>query len=272
MWPVLPDADLKQHYTVMDACGLESGRDYWVVALKAAALHNWPVRKLPTVLAGLWPPAPEVQELVSVLSHRLMVSALAPGLVANRDFSDPSFSERDPAGKASLIRTIAAAMVDDSFDAICRVIDGKRTTPDDFRAMAEVVETVVDHADGEDDELSESDEPLSVSIHEEVSQFPARVDSWPDWIATAGPMHLVGAVKQSVSVLDLLLLGSPDVKPSETDRWRIVGALAPLSGAELLPRIGATLTSVMDALERATNASSLPDAAAGHGDYRIGST
>ncbi len=126
-------------------------------------------------------------------------------------------------------------MADDAIAGVSRAVASEVTTPDDFSAFAELVDTMMDQlpsAASEDVPESVSDEPLSVPVQTEMQGLSERLAGWPEGAKTASPRELVRAVKMADGIVTFLEAATSGMATTETERWRFVGLLAPMCGAE----------------------------------------
>ena len=246
MWPAESAADLDRHYAVMDACGLDSGRDYWRVVLEASVLHDWPMLRLRTVLGDLWPPPPGDQELAEAIGGSV------PGFLVQVGLGTEAVATNEVGRYAPLPPTEAAAvaegLVEDAYSGVGRVLMDDSTTPDDFEGMAELVDGICSQVT-EPSLLADepqTDERLSVDVHAEVKALRSTLPVWPEWIQTAPFADLVAATKLSTTFAGYLL-GSRKV--TDTIRWKLVGVFTPLCG-QMLGQFGPLVGNVMEALRQ----------------------
>jgi hypothetical protein len=245
MWPAESSADIERHYEVMDALGLGSGRDNWLIALQAAALYEWPIVRLRNDLSAKYPvilsdtsivPAPSQGSAEFNLVRRFL-STIALGSEAVAE--TPATTRLNPETRKFELQEsasdIADAMADDAIAGVSRAVASEVTTPDDFSAFAELVDTMMDQlpsAASEDVPESVSDEPLSVPVQTEMQGLSERLAGWPEWAKTASPRELVRAVKMADGIVTFLEAATSGMATTETERWRFVGLLAPMCGAE----------------------------------------
>jgi hypothetical protein len=263
MWPAESAADIKRHYEVMDELGLGSGRDNWLIALQAAAWYEWPTVRLRNDFSTGYPVIPRTG-----IDSALFQNSAAIGLV-HRYFSKIALSSDDvatttpterlnlEARKVELLESagdFANAMADDAIDGAVKAITSEVTTPDDFNAFAVLVNTMIDQvpdAASQDESEPLSDEPLSLPLRTEMQGFSERMAGWSEWAQTASPRELVGAVKMADGIVSFLEATTSDSALTETERWRFVGLLAPMFGAEL-PTLEPIVTPMLASLKGAT--------------------
>ena len=245
MWPADRTAGLVRHYEVMDALGLGSGRDNWLVALLAAAHHDWPVIQLRTNLVAGCPVIPPGAEIDPGLAQssptfglvRQFLTSIAMGSEAVRN--EPKADRLDRETNRIVLREspkdIAGAMADDAMAGTTKALTSQPNAAEDFTALAELVDTVADEApNAATDDASGplSSEPLAIDVHAEIGQLARRLTSWSDWLKEASPQELVQAVKMADRVVGLLEATAPDEAWTETERWQFVSMLTPMCGAE----------------------------------------
>jgi hypothetical protein len=171
MWPAESSADIERHYQVMDALGLGSGRDNWLIALQAAAQYDWPIVRLRTDLVASSPVIASGTKIDPALSQssavfnlvRRFLSTIALGSEAIA--TEQSFKFPDSAGD------IAGGIADDAIAGVGAAVTSQATIPDDFNAFAELVDTMLDRLPGaatEEGPETLSDEPLSMDVHTEM--------------------------------------------------------------------------------------------------------
>ncbi len=262
MWPLDGEADFVRHYEVMDALGLGTGKDNWLIALQSADAFEWPTVRLRRDLLA-------VAELdIEGATIDQSAARQSPVFSLVREFLSGIALGSEDASREPLVSSVnrqtrrielresvgdvAEALADDAIDGVWRTATSQSTSPEDFRAFAVIADTVADKVPGIEDGDLLSEVPLEVDVHARVATFPARMTNWLGWARTASPRELVEAVRTTTGIVRAIA-GDPGRRLTETDWWRFVGMLTPMFGSErsaLEPVVAAILVSVKSNIRR----------------------